>query len=242
MEVGCHCGQCADRLCMHKVPILSSLDEADLVKISDMISHHEFKKGETLMREGDRIDSIIIIHDGSAKAYKNTSDGREQILYVFTEGDFFGEQNLFKNHFSHYTVEALTILKTCHLSKEQFQQLLYLYPNIAIKIINELGSRMSRLESAMQSMGVRNVDNRIGETLLDFANKYGTRDSKGIIIHLPLSREGIANYLGVARETLSRKLSQFESEGIIRSINNKEIIILDNEALLSMAGVTLTSV
>ncbi len=237
METGCHCNRCSDRLCMHKVPILSSLNKEDLEKISDLITHHIFKKGETLLREGDRTDSIVIIHEGSAKAYKTTTDGREQILYVFTEGDFFGEQNLFRNHYATYSVEALQTLKTCHLSKAQFQQLLYSYPEIAVKIIDELGSRMSRLETAMQSMGVRNVDNRIGGILLEFAAKYGSQDPNGTVIHLPLSREGIANYLGVARETVSRKFSQLESEGVIRSRNNKEIIILDQEALQGIAGV-----
>ncbi len=236
METGCHCNRCMDRLCMHKVPILSSLNKDDLEKIADLITHHIFKKGEILFREGDRMDSIVIIHEGSAKAYKTTSDGREQILYVFTDGDFFGEQNLFRNHYVSYTVEALQTLKTCHLSKTQFQQLLYSFPEIAVKIIDELGSRMTRLETALQTMGVRNVDNRIGGILMEFAAKYGTEESSGTVIHLPLSREGIANYLGVARETVSRKFSQLESEGVIRSRNNKEILILDPEALQSLAG------
>ena len=236
METGCHCNRCMDRLCMHKVPILSSLNKDDLEKISDLITHHIFKKGEVLFREGDKMDSIVIIHEGSAKAYKTTTDGREQILYVFTDGDFFGEQNLFRNHDITYSVEALQTLKTCHLSKNQFEQLLYSYPEIAVKIIAELGSRMTRLETALQTMGVRNVDNRIGGILMEFAAKYGTEEPSGTVIHLPLSREGIANYLGVARETVSRKFSQLESEGIIRSRNNKEILILNSEALQNLAG------
>ncbi len=237
METSCHCERCSDKLCMNKVPILSSLNKEDLEKIADMITHHVFKKGEIMMMEGDRTDYIVIVHEGRAKAFKTTSDGREQILYVFTEGDFFGEQNLFRNQYAGYSVEALETLKTCHLSKQQFQQLLYKFPEIGVKIIDELGNRMSRLENALQTMGVRNVDNRIGETLLEFASKYGTEGEMGTIIHLPLSREGIANYLGVARETISRKFSQLESDGVIRSLNNKEIQILNNEALLSIAGV-----
>jgi CRP-like cAMP-binding protein len=236
MKTGCHCGHCHERLCIHKVPIMSSLNEEELIKISDMISHHIFSKGEILCLEGDSIDSIIIIHEGSAKAYKNTPDGREQILYVFREGDFFGEHNLFRKHFSSYTVEALETLKTCHLSRDEFQTLLYKYPSIAVKIIDELGNRLSRLENVMQSIGVRNVDSRIAETLLEFASKYGRKEPEGIAIQLPLSREGIANYLGVARETLSRKLSQLEDDNIIRSINNKRILILDYDALLELSG------
>lgn len=237
MRTQCHCGQCADKLCLQRIPIFSSLSENDLTRVTGLITHHIYKKGETLMLEGDKTDSIVIIHEGSAKAYKNTSEGREQILYVFTTGDFFGEQNLFRNQYMSYSVEALDTIRTCHLSKEDFQELLVKYPEIALKIIDELGSRMSRLENALQTMGVRNVDTRISETLLEFANKYGTKDKFGTIIRLPLSREGMANYLGVARETLSRKFSQLESDGVIKSLNNKEIQILNSNALLTLAGV-----
>ena len=135
-----------------------------------------------------------------------------------------------------YSVEALETVKVCTLSKAEFQKLLFEYPNIAIKIIAELGDRMTRLENAIQGMGMRNVDNRVGGILLEFAQKYGTEVKEGILIQLPLSREGIANYLGVARETVSRKFGQLEGDGVIRSVNNKSILILDAKALQEIAG------
>ncbi len=232
-----NCAKCKDKLCMHKVPIFSSLDTEDLRKIMGLINHHEYKKGETLVFEGDELDSVVIINEGSAKAYKNTVDGREQIIYVFSEGDFFGEQNLFSGQASTYSVEALQAVKTCNLSRKQFQELLYRFPDIAVKIIVELGTRITRLENALQSIGVRNVDNRIGSILLEFADKYGTKNDTGTIIRLPFSREGIANYLGVARETVSRKFSQLENEGIIQSLNNKEILIPDMNKIEAIAGI-----
>ncbi len=231
------CAKCSDSLCMHKVPIFSSLDREDLTKIMGLINHRKYKKGETLVFDGDSMDSVIIVNEGSAKAYRNTADGREQILYVFSEGDFFGEQNLFTDRNSTYTVEALQPVKTCNLSRKQFQELLYRFPDIAVKIIDELGSRMTRLENTLQSIGVRNVDNRIGGILIEFAEKYGTQNDRGTIIDLPLSREGIANYLGVARETISRKFSQLENEGIISSLNNKQILILDMDKIVTIAGI-----
>ncbi|MGF7144617.1 CRP/FNR family transcriptional regulator [Anaerotaenia torta] len=223
-------------MCIKKVPIFSSLSNDEVETISGLINHREYRKGELLMHDGERSENIVIIHEGSAKAFKYTTDGREQILYVFSEGDFFGEQNLLTNRAATYSVEALQPVKTCSLSKGQFQQLLYQYPDIAVKIIAELGERMARLENAMQGMGVRNVDNRVSGILLEFAAKYGSEDKEGTLIQLPLSREGIANYLGVARETVSRKLGQLESEGIIRSVNNKSILILNKEALGAIAG------
>lgn len=230
------CNHCHNRLCIHKVPIFSSLDKEDLLKIARLIKHKDYKKGDFIFHTGDKIDSIIIINEGSAKAVKYTAEGREQILYVFLEGDFFGEKYLLTNETASYSVEVLKDVKVCMLMKEQFKELLYNYPDIAIKIIEELGNRMSQLESTIKSMGVRSVDARVAELLLDYSRAYGKKVPDGIIITLPLSREGIANYLGIARETLSRKLGSLESEGVIRSVGNKNILILKESELSIQSG------
>ena len=228
--------QCLHKLCMHKVPIFSSLNQNDLIHIASVIHHKKYLKGETLFFEGDRPDALVIVNEGSVKAFKITQDGREQILYVFSEGDFFGERNLFSRQVSAYSVEALEPVKTCFFTRESFYGLLRAYPDIAVKIIEELGERMNRMENALQSMGVRSVDERVSTLILDFAEKYGTSVPDGTLIHLPLSREGMANYLGGARETVSRKLGQLENEGIIRSHGNKSILLLDRNMLESSAG------
>lgn len=229
------CQHCLNKLCMHKVPIFSMLNHEELVKISQWIEHKEYKKGEAIFYMGDTVDFMMILNEGNAKAYKYTSEGREQILYIFSEGDFFGEQYLLSNQHAAYTVEALSTVKVCRLTKAQFQQLLFRYPDIAVKIIEELGERMGRLESTMQSLGVRSIDARISSLLLDFSSKYGKIVPEGILIRLPLSREGVASYLGIARETVSRKLGQLENEGIIRSISNKSLLILKQAILKEMA-------
>jgi len=221
---------------MHKVPIFSLLDHKDIVNIAELIIHRDFQKGEIIVAEGDKSDAIVIIHGGSTKAYKYAPDGREQILYIFSEGDFFGEQHLLSNQTAAFTVEALEPVKTCMFSRAQFENLLLNFPNIGIKIIEELSIRITRLENTLQSMGVRNIDTRIGGLLLEFEAKYGTIAPEGTLIRLPLSREGIANYLGITRETMSRKLGQLESEGVIRSVTNKTILIINHDALVAIAG------
>ena len=227
---------CLHKLCMRKVPIFSSLSQDEMTHIASIIRHKEYRKEETLLSEGSKANTLVIINEGSAKAFKLTPDGREQILYVFSEGDFFGERNLFGRQISTYSVEALEPVRTCSFTKENFYDLLHSYPEIAIKIIEELEKRISHLECTLQSMGVRSVDERVSTLILDFAEKYGTSVPDGTLIHLPLSREGMANYLGVARETVSRKLGQLENEGIIRSHGNKSILLLDRNMLESSAG------
>ncbi len=231
-----NCLTCLQKLCMHKVPIFSSLNNEELTKIASLTQHKEYHKGEALFVEGALVTSLIIINEGSAKAFRYTPEGREQILYIFAEGDFLGEQNLLSNQKASYTVEALANIKICLLAKTEFQKLLQDYPNIAVKIIAELGSRMSRLENSLQSIGVRSIDARICSLLLDFSLKYGKVVPEGILLRLPLSREGMANYLGIARETVSRKLGQLENEGLIRAVSNKALLILERDKLATLAG------
>ncbi|MFV0342549.1 MAG: Crp/Fnr family transcriptional regulator [Anaerocolumna sp.] len=228
------CSHCRSKLCIHKVPIFTSLEQEDLIKISEVIEHKEYKKGDILFHIGEMVHSVIIMNVGSVKAYKYTPEGREQILYVFSDGDFFGEQYLLGNQKAGYTVEALDQVKVCMLSKSQFYQLITLHSAIGIKIIEELGLRISKLETTLQSMGVRSVDGRISALLLDFALKYGTKSEEGTLIRLPLSREGMANHLGIARETVSRKLIQLENDGLIKSVGNKNLLLLKEDILREM--------
>ncbi|NJD03143.1 MAG: Crp/Fnr family transcriptional regulator [Ruminiclostridium sp.] len=196
-----------------------------------LITKKRYEKNELIIMEGSIPESLIIIEKGQVKVFRYTHEGKEQILYIFSEGDFFGEKNLLKRHEATYNVEAMEATHICMINKKDFQKLLIEYPEIGIKIIEELGSRMDKLESSIQSMGTKSIESRINGILLDFAAKYGRKHTKGVLVELPLSREGIANYIGTARETVSRKLGVLQDEGVIEMIGNKKILILNMRAL-----------
>jgi len=221
---------------VQKVPIFSHLNTDTLLRLSEKIGHLEFNKGDRIFEENSHPASLFILNEGSVKAYKYTPDGREQILYVFTEGDFFGEQFLLGNRKAAYSVEALNPVRICTLSKDNLNEELRLNPDIAIRIIEELEERLAGLEEVIQGLGVRSVDARLGSLLLSFCDKYGISTPEGISIRLPLSREGMANYLGIARETVSRKLSQLENDGILSSVGSRSILIKDKPALEQLSG------
>jgi CRP/FNR family transcriptional regulator len=218
-------------MCTKRVPIFATLEAEELRRVANLILRKEYVKGELIIMEGERFDNLVIINQGQVKAFRNTTEGKEQILYIFSEGDFFGEKNILREKESAYHVEALEKTKICMINKKDFQTLLHELPEIGIKIIDELSNRIDRLENTIQSMGMKNVDVRINTVLLEFAKKYGRNSDIGLEIDLPLSREGIANYIGLTRETVSRKLSSLQEEGIIEMSGNKKIILLDQNAL-----------
>lgn len=227
----CSCEHCQHKICAGRVPIFSSLDVEELNKVVNLILRRQYGKGEMIILEGSGLESLIIINQGRVKVFRDTQEGREQILYIFSEGDFFGEKNLFRSRLATYNVETLETTSLCTIRKDDFQQLLREYPEICIKIMDELCSRLDRLENAIENMGARNVEARVSAVLLEFAQKYGKAHSDGLLIELPLSREGIASYIGLTRETVSRKMNHLQAEGIIEMMGNKRVILRDRAAL-----------
>jgi CRP/FNR family transcriptional regulator, anaerobic regulatory protein len=225
------CETCQHILCARAVPIFSVLDSEELKKIVSLIVRRKYSKGEFIITEGSYPESLIIIRKGKVKAFRYTSDGKEQILYIFSEGDFLGEKNLLRNQQVTYSVEALEDTSVCIIKKKEFQGLLLEHPTIGFKIVEELCERLERLENAVQSMGTQSVESRVSSVLLEFGKKYGIETKEGIEVQLPLSREGIASYIGVTRETVSRKFSHLQDEGIIKMVGNKKIIIVNKSRL-----------
>jgi len=231
MRENCNCSNCEHRLCAKKVPIFSTLNEEEMNKVVNLIIRRKYSKGEIIFLEESKLDSLIIINKGQVKAFRDTQEGKEQILYIFSGGDFLGEKNLLTNKKATYNTEALENTNVCMIRKEDFRQLLREYPEIGFKIMEELCNRLEHFENAIESMGTKDVDARVNSVLLEFASKFGKKTSKGILIELPLSREGIANYIGLTRETVSRKMSKLQDDGMIEMIGNKKVIIKSPEGL-----------
>lgn len=227
----CGCAKCSHQLCAQRVPIFSGLNEEELSHIADLIKRRQYLKGEIIQLEGSDLDSLVIINQGKVKAFRYTQEGKEQILHLFSDGDFFGENNLLGGRKAAYSAEALEQTYICMIDRKDFQDLIRRSPEISLKIINELCNRLDRLETAVQNMGTRSVEARISSTLLEFSEKYGVKHDKGLMVTLPFSREGFASYIGVARETVSRKLGLLQDAGIIEMIGNKKILLLNEEAL-----------
>ena len=231
-DIVCGCLKCREHdMCTGRVPIFAGLSKEELISVSCLITRKRYEKGESIMSEGSRSDKLILINKGKVKIFRHGSDGREQILYILSDGDFLGERNLLKDRLSAYNAEALDKVDLCMIGRMEFTGLLNRYPGIGIKIMEGLTDRMEQLEDTLQSIGTKNAENRISAMLVDFAERYGVPGKSGIMVDMPLSREGIANYISTARETVSRKLNALQDEGIIRLAGGKRIIIVDMEAL-----------
>jgi CRP/FNR family transcriptional regulator len=226
------CDHCTHNLCAKKVPIFAYLSENELIKIVNMTGNRKIHKGDVILREGETSSILYIINEGKIKLSKITKAGKEQIVHILSHGDFFGEMNLFiANSSNNYNAVAITDANLCTLSKIDLEKLLLEFPNISLKILQEISKRLQDTENLAQTLATNDVEIRIAYMIGEFMDKYGVNTKKGIKIECPLSREEMANYTGVSRETISRKLKKFENLGIIELIGNKIILIKDEEIL-----------
>lgn len=222
----CNCINCNHTLCAKKVPIFSFLDQEELKKIVDMTGNKVYKKGDLLCHQGQKSDTLFIINEGGVKISKLTKDGKEQIIHILTSGDFFGELSLFSNTETYnFDVYAISDLKICTLTKQNMDEILMSNPGISLKLLQVITTRLTQTENLAQNLATNDAEVRIAYMLLEFSEKYGVTTASGLQVKLPLNREEMASYVGVTRETISRKLTIFEELGILTHKGNKILII-----------------
>ncbi len=225
------CSRCGHEVCARKVSLFNTLSEEELFGVLDLILRKHVHKGEVVIREGDPSDSLIIVNRGSLKVHSETRDGKEQILYILQEGDFIGDLNLLKIGTSTFSITSLENTHLCIIRKSDFDSLIRRTPDISLKMLAYAHDRINVLESLIQTLTIKDADARLAVFLLAMADKIKTSDADLQEFTLPLSREEIAAAIGLTRETVSRKLSQLSSEGIIALLENRRIRILDMPAL-----------
>lgn len=225
------CNNCRGQLCASKVPIFENLNNEELLEIVKNINHKEYSKGDVIFTEGNISNTLYFINQGRIKLYKYTKDGKEQILHILSEGEFFGELELIKPSKYRFNAKSIVDAKICTLSKDEMKSIIMRNPEIGIKVLEAIGERLSKIESLVQNLATNDVDSRMAYLLMDLMEKYGESIENSISVKLQLSREDMANYIGVTRETISRKLKKFEDEKLIKIVGTKNIIILDEEGL-----------
>lgn len=225
------CNGCRGQYCASKVPIFENLNCDELSEVVKSINHNVYSKGEILFDEGSTANNMFFVNEGKVKLYKYTKDGKEQILHILSEGDFFGELNLLNSSIHNFSAKAIKNSKICSLSNEEMKNIIMKKPQIGIKLLESVGERLANTENLAQNLATNDADSRVAYLLIDLLEKYGKVSGEKKEIQVPMSREDMANCVGVTRETMSRKLKKFEDENLISIPKIKKIIVLDEDGL-----------
>lgn len=210
---------------------MSNLNNEELGKISEGIAFKDYKKGEYIFRTGDKADRLYIVCSGKMKIYTSTHDGREQILYIYSKGDFVGAFNLLKEDEYKYTAVALEDTTISTLTKNTFDEIVINNPSITLKILEKAYERIRWAEDLINRLSASNVDAKVAGLLLNLIDDFGKSIDDGILLELTITREEMGSYAGLSRETMTRKLNTYKEMGLLEFKGNKVIIIKDKSKL-----------
>ncbi|MGG5461553.1 Crp/Fnr family transcriptional regulator [Clostridium sp. B9] len=231
----CDCKGYGNCLCSKDLTIFKDLKEEEFNKLATGMTCFHANKGEYICYEGEVLSKLFLISSGSVKISKLTKSGKEQIIHIFSRGDYFGETSLFENEGGlSFNAIALTDITICAIDSFEVDEILKENPNIAFVVLKSLTERLKETEEFAHTLATNDVQVRIAYMLKEFKEKYGKIENGDTYIDLPINREEMANYCGITRETMSRKLSKFEHQGIIEVRGNKTLIIKDFDEILSI--------
>ena len=204
---------------LRNVPIFSDLSDSDLTKIALKMVPREYGKGKMILLEESHGESFFIITSGAVKVTRLSDDGREVILAILGESDFFGEMSLLDGAGRSANIVANETAIMLTLSRRDFLECLESYPKIAISLLEELAIRLRKSDQQIESLSLSDSEQRIGITLIRLAEEFGTIKQGNVFIkNLPFQQD-IANMAGTSRETVSRTLKLLEDKSLIMKEN-----------------------
>lgn len=215
------------------VPIFADLAEDALKQIALLGKRKSFEKDSVILLENDSGSALFVIITGKVKVSRVSDDGREVILSILSDSDFFGEMAILDGLSRSANVTAIEDVEIFMIQRSDFLDLLYNHPEVSIALMQELTKRLRAADMKIKSLSLKDAEGKVATVILQLADDIG-RIKQGVveIEKLPYQQD-LANMAGTSRETISRTIHQFAKKGLIE-IDGSKLRILNYEKFKEM--------
>lgn len=224
------CAECSlQRLCLP-----AGVDGADLDRLETVVHRRrELVAGDILFRTGDPLASVYVASDGAFKTIGINEAGEEHVLGFHLPGELFGLDAIGSGHHRCSAV-ALTVSRVCQLPFSNLAEAASQLPSLQRQLLRVMGQSVDRDHDHVDALSRRHASERIALFLHGLAARYQRIGREGDDFRLPMTRDEIARYLGLALETVSRGFSRLHEDGVIE-VRGRRVRILDAAALQAAA-------
>ncbi len=227
------CGDCPIR---HRA--VCARCEADELEALEQIKYYRrFVAGQTLIWSGDQMDFVASVITGIATLTQTLEDGRTQMVGLLLPSDFVGRPGRGR---AAYNVTATTDILMCCFRRRPFEEMMERTPHIAQRLLQMTLDELDAAREWMLILGRKTAREKIASLLSIIARRDASvkmRAAKGTMsFDLPLTREAMADYLGLTLETVSRQISALKRDGVIELEGKRHVIIPEIDRLLIEAG------
>jgi len=181
-----------------------------------------------LFHQGDAANYIYKVNSGVVMTYRLMEDSTRQIIGFATAGSFFG---MTSDECHHDNAVATT---TCNIERISHADLLT-NPELQAELFNWTCSQLEETQNMMMTLSKKSASEKVASFLYMIAKRKGENRQEADI-HLPMSRQDIADYIGMSIETVSRQLSRLKSKGVISLPTRHTAHIYKMGALARSAG------
>ncbi len=213
-----------------RVPIFSGLSDAELSFLAQRTVARRFAAGESVFGEGEPCAGLYVVESGHVRIFKSSAGGREHVLAIEGPGSSVAELPVFDGGNYPASVSAIDDTTLLFVSKQDFQALCLEHPQVALKVLRVVGARLRRLVGIIEELSFTTVRHRLAAFLVRLAKTSGTRSANGLEVTLPANNQELASQIGTVRELISRNLSRFQAEGMIK-IDGRNVLVIDLKAL-----------
>lgn len=213
-----------------RAPLFSELSQREMEFLLARAVARPYATGEMIFQEGELCAGMFVVESGSVRIFKTSPGGREQVLALDGPGSSIAELPVFDGGNYPASASAVGEARLVFISKQDFRALCLQHPEVALKVIKMVGSRLRRLVGIIEELSFSTVRHRLAALLLNLARRGGTRTAAGIEFTLPATNQELASMIGTVRELVSRNLSRLQSEGIVR-MEGRTVIVPDLKRL-----------
>ncbi|MGB1220372.1 MAG: fumarate/nitrate reduction transcriptional regulator Fnr [Alcanivoracaceae bacterium] len=223
------CNECSlNPVCL---PLAVSSDQlSELEQI--MKRGRPLKRGEHLYRASDTFESVYAVRSGALKSYSLSEEGDEQVTGFYLPGEIVGMDGISTAHHMS-SVKALETASVCEIPFDKLEQLSQRIPSLQHHFFALMSREIQADRELHMLLSKKAADDRVAHLLLSISARHQRRGLSASSFRLPMSRYDIANYLGLAVETVSRIFTRFQQNSLIRA-EGREVEILDRGALCNV--------
>ncbi|MCL4144698.1 UNVERIFIED_CONTAM: hypothetical protein GTU68_040111 [Idotea baltica] len=214
--------------------VCAHCDTDELEALESIKTYRSFEAGETIFWRGEPLDYVASLVHGVAALSKTLEDGRTQMVGLLLPSDFMGRPGREEIEFD---VTATTDVMLCCFERKPFEKLIANTPHLTQRIMELALDELDAARDWMLLLGRKTAREKIATFIEMMARRSITTDnSNGIVIPLSMTRDQIANYLGLTLETVSRQFNALKKEGVIEFTDRKYLAVKDLSALHNASG------
>lgn len=211
------------------LPLFAPLSDEQRLQLAAYCIWQHWPKNHLLFHAGEHAHGVHIVLQGLVKIFHTTTDGRERVLHLIKAPNTCGEAAVFQRGTYPAHASTLAPTSTLYLPAEPLLAMLLNNPHLALNMLAALSLRLRMFTRKLEAHSTNDATARLAAYLLHRARLGNTHS-----LHLDISREVLANMLGIARETLSRTLSRLQQAGSIE-VSGRTIHIRNRQSLQEAA-------